>query len=265
MDVIARLSSHPDYSANGWCAAANRTLAETQDVSPEYISKSCKKLEALGLMENKPSDAGGVTLRRGTSLWHNEVNGVRTKIIPPKQSSRGIEQSSYPPNKKQGGLNNDYPPLEQSSTFNNTNKDFNNNSSTSFITGGENQNFKSENQKKETTPDSGQPPSYDWNNLRDVLLADEKFMIWAKMTLKLDVKGVEDVILEYIVEQHGRQKGLNSDYKDLKEHIVNWGRIKLRKEKENQKNQSNGNNSNRFRNPKNDGPTAIINRDDPDY
>jgi hypothetical protein len=125
--------------------------------------------------------------------------------------------------------------------------------------------FKSENQKNETSPDSGPPPSYNWNNLRDVLLADENWVIWAKMALKMDVAELEDLILEYIVEQHGKGKRLNPDYADLKEHVVNYGRIKIRKEKETQKIQSNGNSTNRSRNFKNDGPTAILNRDDNDY
>jgi len=144
------------------------------------------------------------------------------------------------------------------------NKNFNSSSSSS--TGGEKENFKSQNPVTETPPDSGAPPSYDWNNLRDVLLADAGFVQWALFTLKVSKAELEDVILEYIYEQHSRNKPLNRDYNDLKSHVVNYGRkMKAAKDSEKSKNPNHGNYSNHRRNSQNSGPTAIIPRDEIDY
>jgi predicted transcriptional regulator len=77
------------------------------------------------------------------------------------------------------------------------------------------------------SPPIAPPPPYNWNNLKDVLMNDAPFLEWAQRELKIDVKKLDDLILDYIVFQHGKGQRLNTDYSDLKSHIVNYGRKKL--------------------------------------
>lgn len=71
------------------------------------------------------------------------------------------------------------------------------------------------------------PPPYNWNTLAGVLKTDRPFTEWAMRELKVDAQKLEDLILDYIVFQHGKGNPINPDYRDLKSHIINHSRVRL--------------------------------------
>lgn len=94
------------------------------------------------------------------------------------------------------------------------------------------------------SPPIAAPPPYDWNTLPEVLKTDRPFIEWALRELKVDVGKLEDLILDYIVFQHGNGNPLNPDYRDLKSHIINYSRIRLETQ------QTHGNTHKTTHNPK---------------
>ncbi len=288
MNMIANLASHSDYSVKGWCNASNKTLGSSQDVTPEYVSKVCTRLEKLGLLEKNVSSEGGTTLRRSLPIWDIEIEKARTKIKTLKQNSNPHEQSLNPLNKVQGGIeqstregiNKDSAPHEQSLTYNNNIKNRDNNLNTSTAAAREEpewlkkekeefleyvENWKREHPPKvpEKSPPGHVPPKnghpgYNWDNLKDVLLADDDWVIFACHTLgfkndgKNDLAQLTDLILDYILQEHGLSQPLNPDYPDLKEHIVNLGRIKVKQSKKH------GNNTTQNNLRDNGGATAVF-------
>lgn len=118
----------------------------------------------------------------------------------------------------------------------------------------EKENFKNENSEKtheskpeeipKESPPIPAPPPYDWNTLPGVLKTDTPFREWAMRELKVDAEKMEDLILDYIVFQHGKGNPLNPDYRDLKSHIINHSRIRL------EAHQTNGNANKPTHNPK---------------
>lgn len=82
-------------------------------------------------------------------------------------------------------------------------------------------------EKEKQSPPIAPPPPYNWNTLHDILAKDAPFMEWGQRELKIDTAALVDLILDYIIFQHGKGRPINTDYTDLKSHIINYGRKKL--------------------------------------
>ena len=292
VDLILFRQNDPKTKKHGWCTLSRQDMADELDFSRQTIITILNKVKEMGLIEEDDT-----FYLRVTPLWYDaiskpakqdaesqeSVQGVKKLYTPNASENEGCKESvqgvknldrvsnNLTGNRKetlqQGVKTFDTPPYIEE------NKEIINTSSSSA----REENFENLNNagyeqssrdKKNNPPQSsGKVPPYDWNNLYDVLLADEPYVKFVCHTLKFknglkdDIEKFKSLVLDYVIQEHGLHHRINPDYEDLKKHIVYLGR----KQAQNSNNDGNNSTKNNFRNKNAGGANAVFDRDDDDY